>query len=428
MLQPGDHVICALSGGKDSMALLHVLWNLKEELGVTVSAAHMNHNLRGTESLRDEAFVRQHCESMGIPFVSGSEDVSGYAKLHKLGLEEAARVLRYDFLLSLSPNAKIATAHTADDNLETMLLRLIRGCGLHGLSGIPPVRDRIIRPLLMTDRREIEAYLLKNGIPHVEDATNAEDLYLRNRIRHHVLPLLTEENPKLPASASALCLELGREDRYLSALAEKELERLLETGQLFIPSLLCLPENMIFRVLGHYLKDVPQLQRKHLEDSLALCRNPSPSALLSLPGRYTLKRAYDYAVLEKHSTEPPPTAVFIKPGQSIPFGPWNITCQALTCPSRLSQGTISLIPPPTGVFTLRSRQSGDRITLPGGTKKLSRYLMDQKIPASMRDTLPVVVSEGQLAGVLPLTADINFRAKPGNDSLILTATRMEEVK
>lgn len=428
MLSPGDHVICALSGGKDSMALLHVLWSLKDELGVTVSAAHMNHNLRGEESLRDEEFVKAQCSALGVPLALKSEDVSVYAKANKLGLEEAARNLRYEFLESISPGAKIATAHTAEDNLETMLLHLIRGCGLHGLSAISPIRGNVIRPLLMTDRREIEAYLEANNIPHVEDSTNAQDVCLRNRIRHHVLPLLISENPNLPTASSSLCMELGREDQYLDELATAERNKLQKDGKLSVPGLLSLPENMIFRVLGHYLSAVPQLQRKHLKDALSLCESPSPSASLSLPGDFRLRREYDLLVLDTAQISFQPDPKTIGPGQVVSFGPWKISCQAAPCPKDLPQDTISLILPPTGVFTLRCRQTGDRISLPGGTKKLSRYLMDQKIPANARDTLPVVLCGDQLAAVLPIAADKNFRAKHGEDSLILTATRMEEVK
>lgn len=428
LISPGDHVICALSGGKDSMAMLHVLSDLKTELGITLSAAHMNHNLRGSESQRDESFVREHCGVLGIPLAVDSSDVAAHAKAQGMGLEEAARNLRYEFLLSLSPDAKIATAHTAEDNLETMLMHLVRGCGLQGLSGIAPVRGRIIRPLLMTDRQEIQQYLAQNNIPHVEDSTNATDFCLRNRIRHHVLPTLMEENPNLPSMASALCLELREDEDYLAHITQRQLDLSLDHGRLSIYDLNDLPSSARIRLLRHYLEAVPQLSRSHLEAADHLCRSSSPSSQLSLPGGYVLRREYQYLVLERGDTVEIPAPITIKPGETCSFGPWQVSCQLSPCPQVLPKNSISLIPPPTGVFILRSRLPGDRITLPGGTKKLSRYLVDQKIPAKTRDTLPIVVHEDQVAGVLPLGADINFRAKPGNDSLILTVKRLEEVK
>lgn len=424
MISSGDHVICALSGGKDSMCLLHQLLELQNTLGFHLSAAHFNHQLRGSESQRDADFVQQHCKSLGIPIELGGQDVAAYATAHRLGLEDAARTLRYDFLLSLSPTAKIATAHTAEDNLETLLLHLIRGCGLHGLTGIPPIRGRIIRPLLLTDRKTIEAYLAEHQIPHVEDSTNETDFCLRNRLRHHVLPIFLEENPNLPRSVSNLCLELGQEDRYLETQAQQALEHIQSGSRLSIRHLFQLPENMQVRVLRQYLKAVPQLQRKHLRDCISLLQAPSPSASLSLPGGYTLRREYEYGVLEQPLVRPQPEPVAIAPGETVSFGPWEVSCAR-----GLSQnGIISLKLPQEGRLTLRCRQPGDRISLPGGTKKLSRYLIDEKIPASWRDTLPVVLSDGALAAVLPLGADRNFFEHPGNDSLILTAKRMEEVK
>ena len=221
MLSPGDHLVVALSGGRDSMALLHLMLSLREQLSITVSAAHYNHNLRGEESLRDEAFVREYCREHEIPLAVGSGDVSGYAAEHGVGIEEAARLLRYNFLLSLE--GKIATAHNADDNLETLLMHLIRGTGLHGLGGIPPVRDRLIRPLLTVERAAIDAYCLSNHIPYVEDSTNSEDFCLRNRLRHQVLPLLRQENPGIAGDLSRLSLLLRDEDAYLAQEAAKHL-------------------------------------------------------------------------------------------------------------------------------------------------------------------------------------------------------------
>lgn len=428
MISPGDHVICALSGGKDSMAMLHMLLELKDNLEITLSAAHFNHQLRGMESQRDADFVQEHCAALGIPLYLDSRDVAMYAEENRLGLEEAARILRYDFLLGLSPDAKIATAHTAEDNLETLLMHLVRGCGLQGLSGIPPVRGRIIRPLLMTDRGEIRQYLQGNRIPHVEDSSNGTDFCQRNRIRHHVLPLLMQENPNLPQLASSLCLEIGSENRYLTQLTGQQLEKALDHGRLSIADLQEFSSPARMRVLRAYLQAVPQLSRSHLEAADNLCRAWNPSAKLNLPGGYVLRREYQYLILDAPGAAGIPSPVTLKAGSTCTFGPWQVSCQAMPCPRILPQDSISLIPPPTGVFTLRSRLPGDRITLPGGTKKLSRYLVDQKIPAKTRDTLPIVVYETRLAGVLPLAADMSFRAKPGNDSLIMTVKRLEEVK
>ena len=195
MIPPGSRVLCALSGGADSVCLLGALYDLREKLGFSLLAAHYNHNLRGEESLRDEHFVRKLLKTR-FPevelHVSGG-DVSARARETGAGLEETAREMRYDFLQETShrPNTDfIATAHTAADNAETVLLHLARGTGLQGLTGIAPIRGSIIRPLLTSTRQDVEAFLSTNNLPHVEDSSNCDDYFARNRVRHQVIPVL----------------------------------------------------------------------------------------------------------------------------------------------------------------------------------------------------------------------------------------------
>ena len=184
LVSPGDRVICAVSGGADSVALLFALYLLKDKINIQLEAAHFNHHLRGEESQRDENFVRDLCTRYDIPLHVGGAQVQPGKK----GLEAAARDARYAFLQSL--DGKIATAHTADDNAETVLLHLIRGTGLKGLGGIAPQRGKLIRPMLCVTRQEVEDFLTEWSLPHVEDSSNETDAFLRNRIRHHVMPLL----------------------------------------------------------------------------------------------------------------------------------------------------------------------------------------------------------------------------------------------
>lgn len=410
------------------MTLLHVLLELRDTLGITLSAAHMNHMLRGEESLRDQQFVREHCAQWNVPLVTACRDVTDYAGVQGIGIEEAARALRYDFLLGISPDAKIATAHTADDNLETLLLHLLRGCSLNGLGGIPPVRDRIIRPMLLVEREQIECYIAQRGLPFVEDSTNAEDFCQRNRLRHRVIPLLKEEAPQLASMTSTLCMQLAGENALLQQSAKIFLQNSATPEGLSTTEVSALPEAMALRVLQLYMAQVPSLGRVHLTAALELCRHGSPSGQLSLPGGWRLCRVYDRLVLQGEAQEVPPTATEIRPGEAVPFGAYQVRCIQGECPAQSPAQTLCLRLPETEKIMLRSRCPGDRITLPGGTKKLSRYLIDQKIPANVRDSLPVVLYGDKLAAVLPLAADKKFRAQPGEDSLILSLQRMEEVK
>ena len=185
LFAPGDRVVCALSGGGDSVALTHCLLFLRQELGISVAAAHFNHCLRGAESDGDEAFVRQLCARWGVELSVGRGDPRS---LTGESPEEAARHLRYGFLMEQS--GWIATAHHGEDQIETVLLNLLRGTGLKGLCGMQPKNGRLVRPMLEVSREEVEEYLAKNGLECRFDSSNGTDDALRNRLRHHILPLL----------------------------------------------------------------------------------------------------------------------------------------------------------------------------------------------------------------------------------------------
>ena len=207
MLETGENVLVALSGGADSTALLLSL----RELGYPVRAFHLNHCLRGAESDRDEAFCRRLCEKLGVELTVERVDIAAAAG--DSAVEETARRIRYARLEHAAHGAKIAVAHNADDNLETMLFHLVRGTGAKGLTGIPPVRGRIIRPLIEVERREIEAFLRERGQDFVTDSTNADTAYTRNRLRQEVVPVLRELNPQAAQAAgrdlhAELCTDL----------------------------------------------------------------------------------------------------------------------------------------------------------------------------------------------------------------------------
>ncbi len=228
MFENVKSVICALSGGADSVYLLYYLRELCILRGIELSAAHYNHKLRGEESERDESFVRELCESLGISLDVGSGDVSVYAREHSMSTEEAARTLRYEFLYGVASgrNAEcIATAHTANDNAETLLFNLARGTGLKGMCGIPPVRGGLIRPVLDRLRDEIEHYLHEKNIAYVEDSSNAQTYYARNRLRHEAVPVLNSVNEGFVRNANRASALMRRDEEYLEGLAADLAER-----------------------------------------------------------------------------------------------------------------------------------------------------------------------------------------------------------
>lgn len=218
-------IAVGVSGGADSMALLHVLHTWPDD-GLRVIAVHIHHGLRGDEADRDEALVREFCNRNDIDYVCERADVRAVA--HKLGIgeEEAGRRVRYDAFerVRREKNADvIATAHTADDNAETVLMHILRGSGVGGLCGIPAKRGHIVRPLLNCTRAEIEAYCAENGISYIVDSTNADPTYTRNRVRHQLLPLLREINPSVDDALLRLRVSAAQDECYFSALAERAL-------------------------------------------------------------------------------------------------------------------------------------------------------------------------------------------------------------
>ena len=217
MIEKGDRVTVALSGGADSTALLLALAELSRDKGFTVSAFHVNHCIRGEESDRDEQFCRRVCLDMGVAFESVRLDVPAYAEKMRLSVEEAARKLRYDALYQVKCD-KIATAHNMGDNAETVLFNIARGTGLRGLCGIPYRRGRVIRPLLDVTREEIEEYLSSKGQTYVTDSTNLSDDYTRNKIRHQVIPVLKGIAPDLLGAVSRLCETARTDEGYFSEL------------------------------------------------------------------------------------------------------------------------------------------------------------------------------------------------------------------
>ncbi|MBR6502326.1 MAG: tRNA lysidine(34) synthetase TilS, partial [Clostridia bacterium] len=215
MLKDVKHITVALSGGADSMALLDALLEIKSELNIEkISAAHFNHQIRGDEAMRDQDFVVNYCKHKDIECFVGSANVPQYAKQNNLSLELAARRLRYDFFESLNTD-KIATAHTASDNLETIIFNLTRGTALSGLCGIPPVRDGYIRPLIFCTRDDIENYCNQRRIQYVTDSTNLCDDYTRNKIRHNVATVLKQINPLAENAVSRMSLSIREDEDFI---------------------------------------------------------------------------------------------------------------------------------------------------------------------------------------------------------------------
>ena len=409
MVSPGEQVFCAVSGGADSMALLWGMYLLRDSLGITLEAVHFNHGLRGRESDRDEQFVREICDRYDIPLTVGRGNVVAGEK----GLEAAAREARYAFFSTLP--GKIATAHTADDNAETVLMHLVRGTGLKGLGGIAPVRGNLIRPMLGITRRQVLSFLEEYHIPFVEDSTNGEDAFLRNRLRHHVMPLLKQENPGLAENLSDMAMDLRREEAQLEALAQYE--------QLpGVEELKALSPPIRRRMLANFLKEhgVREPERRHILLAEHLVFSEKPSAVGGFPGGITLSRNYDRLEAVREVRELPETILPQEGEVLLEEQGFRVICaMAVTLEN---SGNVFTVEIPEQAL-LRSRKSGDRIRLPGGEKSLKKLMIDRKIPALKRSQLPVIADETGVLGVYGIGVNEDRKAK----SLPAWQIRLEKI-
>ena len=387
MLQPGDKVVCALSGGADSVAMTFALYLLKDTLGITLEAAHFNHRLRGEESDRDEAFVKDFCSRYDIPLHLGA----GAVERGEKGLEAAAREARYAFLDTLP--GKIATAHTADDNAETVLMHLVRGTGLKGLGGITPVRGRIIRPMLDITRQEVLAFLQEYHLSFITDSSNDTEDFLRNRLRHRVMPLLQQENPEFSRNTSAMAQRLRADEQALEALSQPELT---------VSQLRALPAALRSRSLKRLLEGfgVKEPEARHIALAESLVFSDNPSAQGHFPGNVTVARCYDRLQLlkeaESYCIELSGPGVYALPGFRLTVSPASVRENS---PYRFTV-------PGGSPIVARSRRAGDSFATPGGTKSLKKLFIDRKIPAHQRNAVPVVANETQVLGVCGLGADM----------------------
>lgn len=378
LICPGEKIVCALSGGADSTALLFALYLLREKFQFDLAAAHFNHQLRGQESDRDEQFVRRLCDRYDIPLFVGTGEVKAGPK----GLEAAAREARYAFFATLP--GKIATAHTANDNAETLLLHLVRGTGLKGLGGIAPINGKIIRPMLSVTRTDVQKFLQEYCLTCVQDSSNDTDLFLRNRLRHHVMPILEKENPKLAENLSAMALTLRHDEAFLQQQAREMATPEVENLRRIDPAI----RN---RVIENFLKEngVKEPEYRHITAVEDLIFSEKPSAQTHLPGGITVERCYGILRIQSLSRFEP--IQISCPGQmEIPSLGLKVICRPA---DEIVNNDRIFTVPPSDVFYLRSRLPGDEIRLSGGTKSLKKLFIDRKIPASQRHMIPVLADD-----------------------------------
>jgi tRNA(Ile)-lysidine synthase len=427
MAARGDLALVCVSGGADSMALLSILTRLSDTLEITVEAAHFNHNLRGDESERDERFVRDYCEKRGITLHVGGGDVRDAARIRKTGIEETARDMRYDFFYDTAAKRgakRIATAHSADDNLETVLMSLTRGAGSRGLSGIPPVRDKLIRPMLCLTRAEVEAYLEENGIPHVEDSSNDSDDYVRNRLRHSVIPVLRDINPRVSERVLTASRSLREDDWYFTAMASDIISERDGEYTVAVADMRALPQPAFSRAAQTVCGGA--LSSRHIDELYAFCARESPSGRLDLPG-VTAIREYDKVIFRKNTQvcesaafEPavlPDTGTVTLAGLRI-----TVTRSLVAAEDIVNKTFTSFLfknDKVCGRIVVRPREEGDSIRLQsrGCTKSLKRLFIESRIPERRRAEIPVIADDLGVLAVYGVGQDERAFPESGDNAI-----------
>ncbi len=400
MINKGDTVICGLSGGADSVCLLLVLCELSSKIEFTVKALHVNHCLRGAESERDEKFCCDLCERLDIPFTAVSCNVKEFAEKNSLSVEESARKLRYSVFRENSENGKIATAHNANDNLETVILNLARGSAIKGFAGIPPVRGNIIRPLLTVSRKEIEKYLADKGQNYVTDSTNLSDDYTRNKIRHKILPVLEEINPSV-IETSVNSIDAVRSENSLIEFQTDDVYRRFRKGNTLC-GLNNFHEVIRKRCISKLLSEnsLPY-SHKRLEETDSILVN---GGKINISGDTFFVSDGKIARLEKipHKKKQELVSVELKIGENMIFHDKILFSEIILCDDLQKIQSVhrnltfylldydKII----GGVVLRNRRYGDKIKLSGRNFTSSvKKLINEKIPPGLRDEIHFIEDE-----------------------------------
>ena len=425
----GGKVLCAVSGGLDSMCLLDFLCRQRE---FSVTAAHFNHRLRGAEADRDEQFVRDYCAARGIPFLSGSGDTRALAEQEGLSVEEAARRLRYDFLNKAAEDGNydaIFTAHHADDNAETVLLNLIRGTGSAGLAGIPQVRGKVCRPFLRVPRAELADYAAAHGVPHVEDATNADpDAAARNALRSAVMPVLRQINPKCTENIARTSAILREESDALESMARGLMDQVKELPDgVSVPCLMltdvprAVAERAVLQLLARTAGHRKDLTAAHVLAVLDLARGRRTDLEVSLPYGMTARRKkYTLEITRRPARS---GAAPIAVGGTVEFGGTAVMISDHASPGALSVGL-----PEEAAMAVTPWRPGDWLRLPGsrGPRSFKRLCAERGLTPEERDALPVLRVEEAHAADPVFGVQPDFAPCPGGQTVFVKFTKKTE--
>ncbi|QAS52719.1 tRNA lysidine(34) synthetase TilS [Halobacillus litoralis] len=426
LLEPNDKVLVAVSGGPDSIALLHFLCSLRKTMPLKIIALSVDHGLRGQESMEDLDFVENICNKWDVEFVGTSVDVNSYKEESGKGTQEAARTLRYFFfekMMNTYQADKLAMGHHGDDQAETIMMQLVRSARPEAVHGIPVKRPfangEIIRPLLGVSKAQIASYLATHHIEARIDPTNEETDYTRNAFRRHVLPFMKEQNPKFHQHMQAWSERVRDERVYIREQAQEVLktvhfssnvEKFVQfSNRSFKTFPLALQRTAFHLILNYlYMKQNEDISYLHEEMFMNLLSDEKPNATLDFPQGLKVTRAYDEITLSFHAAQEPEAFSYtFQPGEeanlpdgSLVIAEWTEECESAGRYVHLCDSHHVKLP-----LVVRTRKDGDRMRLKGmrGSKKVKDIFIDQKVPARLRDTWPIVTDQtGEILWVVGL--------------------------
>ncbi len=447
MISGGEKILAGLSGGADSVCLLHVLHNIKDGYNLDLSAIYIDHGLRPGETGKEIEFCKNLCMKLNMPFITKTIDIKSYASEQKLNMQEAARQLRYRIFDETSYEIKarkIALGHTADDQAETLLMRLFRGSGPTGLAGIPPVRKNIIRPLIEIGRKEIERFLDVEKIDYIIDSSNLKKDYLRNKIRLSLIPMLKEINPDMIETLSKTAAIFREEEKYFEILVTKTLMKLISRKtesriELFLAPFEIMDKVIMRRVLRRAIDETKGLRGVsfiHIEDITELIKYGKPGDRLYLPKGIRVIKGYSTFILTSELPVKLGTYTLSIPGETIlKEAGILIKASVIESPSTThgessERSLRTALWTDIGVFDLekltfpliaRPRRDGD-IFYPlgfGKRKKIQDFFVDQKVPRDERDRVPLIISNDNIIWVVGYRGDERFKTTEETKKVVI---------
>lgn len=416
LLRKGDTVLVGLSGGADSVCLTHILNTLKDELGIRIISAHLNHNIRGAEALRDARFAAEFSKSLDIFCEQKSMKIRDIAKEKGISEETAGREARYEFFNEAAAKhgcTKIATAHNRNDNAETVLMNFMRGSSLAGLAGIPYNRGEIIRPLLDVTRAEIEEYCRLNGLTYVTDSTNETDNYTRNKIRHLLIPMIEDNfNPNFINTVSKNSSLIGSDEEFIADCANAKYAELVNNKRVKIKDLLKCRAAVSRRLVRRMIADVSDLRDVSSDFServIKLVKTGKTGSSITLPYHVEARIEYEYLVIDKEACKTE-YEYSLPLNQDICIKEAGITIRAEHAEKRENDGAQYFSGVNADNLTVRSRRRGDIFYPSGmrGRKKIKDYFINEKIPRQKRETVPIITSGDDIIYVVPYRRDERF--------------------